>query len=81
MPSSSFRTTSDGTPRIVDVTGATVAVGQIRDGAVAGEHEGRSFLVGRGKLVKTNLAAGYSSGHVASDSQARASARACGSCE
>jgi len=26
MPSSSFRTTSDGTPRIVEVTGATVTV-------------------------------------------------------
>jgi hypothetical protein len=26
MPSSSLRTTSDGTPRIVDVTGATVTV-------------------------------------------------------
>lgn len=26
MPSSSFNTTSDGTPRIVDVIGATVAV-------------------------------------------------------
>ena len=36
----------------------------------------RSFLVGRGKLVEPNFASGYSSGHVASDSQARASASA-----
>jgi hypothetical protein len=27
MPSSSFSTTSDGTPRMVEVTGATVIVG------------------------------------------------------
>jgi len=39
MPSSSFRTTSDGTPRIVEVTGATVTVDQYAMALLRGEHE------------------------------------------
>ncbi len=79
MPSSSFSTTSDGTPRIVEVTGATVTVDKYAMSAVAGEHEGRPFLVveSRKLVPEPNLASGYSSGHVASDSQPRASASAC----
>ena len=86
IPSSSFRTTSDGTPRIVEVTGATVTVDKyamalLRVSTRAGRF--LSFVLGaRGKLVESNLASGYlasdySSGHVASDSQPRASAPAC----
>jgi len=51
---------------LVEVAGSQ---GPLGDGAVAGEHEGGPFLVGRGKLVEPNFASGYSSGHVASDSQ------------
>src|SRR5947207_8892071 len=33
--------------------------GKIGDGAIASEHEARSLLVGRGKLVEPNLTSGY----------------------
>ena len=81
MPSSSFSTTSDGTPRMVEVTGATVTVDKYAMALLRVSHKGGSFLVWRGKLVKPNftseyLISGYSSGHVASNSQPRASASA-----
>ena len=77
MPSSSFRTTSDGTPRIVEVTGAIVTVDKYPMALFARQHEGRPLFVGRGKLVEPNFTAGYSSGHVASDSQPWTSACGC----
>jgi hypothetical protein len=52
MPSSSFRTTSDGTPRIVDVTGATVTVDKYAMAMARLSTRAGRFLFGRGKLVK-----------------------------
>jgi hypothetical protein len=57
--------------------------GQIRDGAAAGQHNDRPFLVVRGRLIETNvatrnLASRYSDGHAASASQASPSLGTCG---
>lgn len=54
---------------MVDVTGATVAVCQVSQGAVAGQHNHRPCFVRRSKTVKPNIASCYSSGQIASDSQ------------
>ena len=82
MPSSSFRTTSDGTPRIVEVTGATVTVDKYAMALLRVSTRAVRFLSGAVKLVEPNVTSGdlpsrYSSGHLASASQPRASASAC----
>lgn len=79
MPSSSLSVTSDGTPRMVDVIGATGDGGQIADSAIASQDHHGSLLVGRCKLLKTYVAASYSTGQAASLSRTSEMSRDCGS--
>ena len=78
IPSSSSRITSDGTPRIVDVMGATVTVDRYGTALLRVSIDHRPLLVRWRKLVKPYVPSGYSSGHTAFASQSRASSGTCG---
>jgi len=54
---------------------------EIRDSAVAGQHEHGAFLVWRSELVESDVPSGYSAGHAASASQPRDSLLAWGRLE
>jgi hypothetical protein len=78
MPSSSSKTTSDGTPRIVDAIGATLTVDKYPMALPRVSTTTGLFLSGN-KLNEPDIASRYSGGHTAF--QAIASSRACGLCE
>ena len=63
IPSSSSNLTSEGTPRILESIGATVAVDKSRRRCRASVFDGPGF-VQRRKTVKPNVAPDYSSGPV-----------------
>src|SRR5258707_14906768 len=66
MPSSSFRTTSDGTPRIVEVTGATVTVDRYAMACCQHRHSTSLRSAGRTSASVPTLAevAGFAEGQL-----------------
>ena len=78
IPSSTAKATSEGTPRMVVVIGATVTVARYSIALFRVSTTTGRLLSGASKVVEADIAARYSSGHAASASHSKASSRPIG---